>query len=150
MRGDITILYNVIGDNGHQVAFKNCALFIKSITKIDGTAIDDAEDLDLVMPMYNLLECSSSYSDTTGSLWLYCKDESNTFNANNSNNNLKSFNYKDKLLENAAADGNNGIPKNATIAVSLMYLSNFWRSLEMSMINCKAMDNVLRFVCSWC
>ena len=63
MRGHITI-------NGHsqptQVAFKNCAPFIKSITKIDGTKIDDAEDLDLVMPIYNLLEHSSNYSDMTG------------------------------------------------------------------------------------
>ena len=50
-----------------RVAFKNCAPFIKCIIKIDGTTIDDTKDLDLVMPMYNLLEYSSNYSDTTGS-----------------------------------------------------------------------------------
>ena len=65
VRGDITI----IGRNlATEVAFKNCAPFIKCITKNDGTTIDDAKDLDLVMPMYNLLEYSSRYSDTTGSL----------------------------------------------------------------------------------
>ena len=48
-----------------QVAFKSCAQFTKCITKINGTTIDDAEDLDLVMPMYNLIEYSSSYSEKT-------------------------------------------------------------------------------------
>ena len=48
--------------------FENCAPFIKCITNIDGTIIDDAEDLDLVMIMYDLIEYSSSYSETTGSL----------------------------------------------------------------------------------
>ena len=51
-----------------QVAFKNCAPFVKCITKIDGTKISDSEDLDLVIPMYNLMEYSSNYSETTGSL----------------------------------------------------------------------------------
>ena len=51
-----------------QVAFKNCAPFTNCITQIDGTTIDDAEDLDLVMPMYDLIEHSSNYCETTGSL----------------------------------------------------------------------------------
>ena len=49
------------------IAFKNWASFTKCITKIDETTIDDAEDLELVMPMYNLIEFSSNYSKTTGS-----------------------------------------------------------------------------------
>ena len=65
--GDITIT----GDNGAEVAFKNCAPFIICITKIDGTTIDDAEDLNLVMPIYNLLDYSSNYSDTKGSSWFF-------------------------------------------------------------------------------
>ena len=69
VRGNIT----TTGDNGAQVAFKNCAPFIKCTTKIDGTTIDDAEDLDLVTLMYNLLEYSSNYSETTGSLWFFLK-----------------------------------------------------------------------------
>ena len=50
-----------------QAAFRNCATFTKCITKIDGTTIGDAEDLELVIPMYNLIEYSSDYYKTTGS-----------------------------------------------------------------------------------
>ena len=70
---------------------KNCAPFTICITRIDGTTIDDAEDLDLVMPMYNLVECSSYYSETTGILWFYSKDEVTKFDAGIANsNNFKS------------------------------------------------------------
>ena len=62
-RGDIAI----ISAPQKQVAFKNCAPFTKCITKIDGTKIDNVERLGLVMPLYNLIEYSSSYSGTTGS-----------------------------------------------------------------------------------
>ena len=48
--------------------------------KIDDTTIDDAEDLDLVMPMYNLIQCSSNYSETAGIFWFYSKDEAINFN----------------------------------------------------------------------
>ena len=65
---DITI----IAHQATQVAFKNCAPFTKRITQIDGTTIDDAENLDLVMPIYNLIEQSS------GNLWFYEKDEATT------------------------------------------------------------------------
>ena len=57
------------------MAFKNWAPYTKCSTKVDGTITDDSEDLDLVMPMYNLLEYSSNYSETTRSLWFYSKDE---------------------------------------------------------------------------
>ena len=115
----------------------------KCITKIDGTTIDDAENLDLVMPMYNLLKYSSNYSETTGSSWFYSKNEATDFNADIANtDNFKSFKYKAKLLEKTVAqpeaNAGNGILRNATIAVPLKYLSNFWRSLEMPLINCKA------------
>ena len=114
----------------------------KCITKIDGATIDDAEDLDLVMPMYNLIEYSSNCLETTGSLWFYSKDEATNFDADISNtNNFQSFKYKTKLLGNAVAHDTpteaNGIPKNATIAVPLKYLSNFRRSLEIPLVNCK-------------
>ena len=94
MRGGITIL----GDHATQVAFKDCAPCIKCITKIDGTAIDDAEYLDLVKLMYNLLEYS--HSDTAGRLWFYSKDEATTFIANITNSDVfKSFKHNAKLLE---------------------------------------------------
>ena len=76
MRGDIT----VTAAGATQVAFKKCTLFTKCITKIDGTTINDAEDLGLVMQMYNLIEYSSNYSETTGSLWFYSKGEATKFN----------------------------------------------------------------------
>ena len=53
--------------------FKNCTLFIKFVAKIDGTTIDDTEDLDLVMPLHNLIEYSSNYSETAESLGFYSK-----------------------------------------------------------------------------
>ena len=59
VKGDVT----VTAVPAIQVSFKNCAPFTKCITKIDGTTIDDAEDLDLVMPMYNLIEYSSTFSE---------------------------------------------------------------------------------------
>ena len=87
--------------------------------------------------MYNLMEYSSNYSETSGSLWFCSKDEATNFNANIANDdNFKSFDCKAKLLGNTVADQTNGILKNATIAVPLRYLSNFWRSLEMLLINC--------------
>ena len=94
LRGNITI----IGHQVTQVAFKNCAPFTKCVTKITGTTIDDAEDLDLVMPMYNLIEYNSNYSETAGSLWFYSKDEATHFNIDIVNDNhFKSFMYMAKL-----------------------------------------------------
>ena len=93
----------VVATPATQVAFKNCALFTKCITKVDGATIDDDEDLDLIMPMYNLIEYSSNYSETTRSLWFYSKDEATDFNADIVNdNNFKSFKCKAKLLGNIA------------------------------------------------
>ena len=80
--------------NKSQVAFKNCAPFNKCIKKIDGTTIDDAEDLDLVIQMYNLIKYSSNHFETTGSLWFCSKYETTDFNADIANdNNFKSFKY---------------------------------------------------------
>ena len=59
------------------VTFKNCAPFTKCISRINNTDIDTAQDITIVMPMYNLIECSDNYSKTSGSLWQYCKDEPN-------------------------------------------------------------------------
>ena len=98
LRGDI----NIIGSGlPAEVGFKNCAPLIKGITKIDESILDDAEDLDLIMLMFDLLEYGSDYSDTTGSLLFYSKDEKNNFNTNIEDSNaVKSFKYRSKLLEN--------------------------------------------------
>ena len=100
--------------------------------------------------MYNLIEYSSNYSKTTGTLWFYSKDEPTNFNANMANSiNFKSFEYKAKLLGNTVAkpipNQANGILRNETIAVSLKYLSNFWRSLEVSLTNCKVELKLKRY-----
>ena len=105
IRGNIT----VTAARAAQVAFKYCAPSTKCITMIDGTTIDDAEDLDLVMPMYNLIEYSSNYSETKISLCFSSNDETTNFNVD------KSFKYKAKLLGNTVAQTNpnqvNGILK---------------------------------------
>ena len=107
MSGDIITAEN---NNPTPVAFKNCVPFTKCITKINGTAIDDAKDLDLVMPMYSLIEYSSNYSETTGSLWFSSKDKITNFDDDTENTNaFKSFEYKSKSLENTVPDGNSSI-----------------------------------------
>ena len=127
VRGNISIMIH----QSTQAAFKSCAPFTKCITKINGTTTDDAENLDLVISMYNLMKYSSNYSETTESLWFYSKDEGTDFIADIAKTtSFISFMYNSKLLENTGTDGANGILKNARIAVSFKYLSNFWRSLK--------------------
>ena len=81
------------------------------------------------MPMYNLIECSNNYSKTSGSLWQYCKDDPNKNLANS-----ESFKYKVQITGKTP---NNGNTKDVEIIVPLKYLSNFWRTLEMPLINCE-------------
>ena len=57
------------------VTFKNCAPFTKCISRINNTDIDNAQDIDILMPMYNLIEYSDNYSKTSQSLWQYYKDD---------------------------------------------------------------------------
>ena len=78
VKGTISIAVQA-GDNpnkGHkEVVFKNFALFTDCISKINNTQIDNAKDLDAVMSINNLKEYIDNYSKTTGSLWLYYRDE---------------------------------------------------------------------------
>ena len=111
------------------VTFKNCASFTKCIRRINNTDIDNAHDTDIVMPTYNLIEYSHNYSATSGSLWQYYKDDPN--------DNLtvsESFKSKVKITGKTSDDGNT---KDVDIIVPLKYLSNFWRALEMPLINCE-------------
>ena len=95
-------------NNPTQVAIKNCAPFISCITKIDGLTTDDAENLDLVMPMYNLIECSSNYTDMIGSLWFYSGDETTVFHTDVADtSDFKLLKHKAKLLGNTVASGDN-------------------------------------------
>ena len=119
-----------------QISFKNCTPFTTCITKIYEATIDYPDDLDLVMPRYNLIEHSSNYSEKAGSLWFYSKEESTNFNVDiATTNNSKSFMHKAKLLETTEADGANGTFWDALIAAPWKYLVIFcWRSLEITLI----------------
>ena len=80
-----------------EVTFKNNAPFINCISKINGIKIDNAEDLDVVMPMYNFLEYSKNYKKTTGSLWNCYRDQP----SNPLSSNSESFKYKISITGNA-------------------------------------------------
>ena len=157
----ITVTETASGNRKNRpLAFKNNAPFISYNSEINNTLIDNAEDLDILMPMYNLLEYSKNYRKTTGSLWNYYRDElTDDRNDNNFLNknviNSESFKYKTSVtgstynvdekitneegneIDNPAYDANKIGKKEVEIAVPLKYLSNFWRTLDMPLINCE-------------
>ena len=111
------------------VTFKNCAPFTKCIIRINNADIDNAHDIDIVMPMYNLIEYSDNYSKTSGSLWQYYKDD-----PNDNLTDFESFKSKVKITGNTPAAGNT---KDVETIVTLKYLSSFWRTLEIPLTNCE-------------
>ena len=117
-----------------QVAFKNCTPFKTCSKEIDVTLVDETDYIDIIMPMYNLIEYSDNYSDTSGSLWDFERDEIVDYANVTNDDNDPSFKYKASLIGNTETDGTR---KGVKIAVPLKYLSNFRRSLEMPLINCK-------------
>ena len=124
------------------VVFKNCALFARCVTHINNEHVETAKNLDIIMSMYNLLEYSDNYAESSGSLYRFKRDESPMNDNNNHLNvtldNLVSLKYKASVLGKATdADGNYRSLKNAKIVVPLKCQSNFFRSLEMPLINCK-------------
>ena len=158
VNGTITVDGNAARHRQNRpVILKNNALFISCITKVNGELIEDAEDLDIVMPIYNLLEYSKNYKKTVGSLYNYYRDELSDDGNNNNflNNNVvdsNTFKYKNKIIGNtynvdstiagaAGArvnnpnyDANRSGKKEVEIAISLKYLGNFWRALNMPLI----------------
>ena len=114
--------------------FKNCSPFNKWRTGINENFVDEADFINITMPMYNLIEYSDNYSDPSGSLWNFNRDEIiNNADVTNDDN-ASSFKYKPNLIGNTETNGRKGGVK---ITVPLKYLSNFWRSLEMSLTNSK-------------
>ena len=103
---------------------------------MNNTQVDYTEDIDIVMPMYNLIEYSNAYSKTSGSSWQYYRDEP-ALDANNNiidfpnNNSSTSFKFKKQIT----GETGNGGTKGVELMVSLKYLSNFWKILEMPLIN---------------
>ena len=109
--------------------FKTFTLFTDSISEINNTQIDDAKDIDVVMPMYNLIEYSDNYSKTSGNLWQYYVDKPAATVPNS-----ESFKSKIRIKRETPAAGN---VKDVKISVPLKYLSDFWRPLEVPLINCE-------------
>ena len=117
------------GERDKGVAIKNCAPFTSCISEINNTQIDNCKDIDIVMPLCNLLEYSDNYAKTSASLWQYYRDEPNDNLADS-----ESFKSKIKITGKTPAAGNE---KDVEIMVPLKYLSNFLRTLEMPLINCE-------------
>ena len=115
-----------------KLIFKNCAPLTKCISKINNIQIDNAEYIDIIMPIYNLIEYSDNYSKTSASLWQYCKeipvvnDDGDIVDFNGANA-TDSFNFKTKITGKTAADNNNGNIAgrvDVEIIVPLKYLSS--------------------------
>ena len=162
VNGTITVTGNQPRDRQNKpVILKNNAPFVLCITRINNELIEDADDLDIVMPMYNLLEYSKNYRKTRGSLYNYYRDELNDdANLNNfANNNVvnsNSFQYKNKIIgitnnvdstivpaaggarvANPNYDENNSGEKNVELAIPLKYLGNFSRALNIPLVSCE-------------
>ena len=113
------------GASGTQVVFKNCAPFRECRTETNDTFVDYADAINIAMPMYNLIKYSGHYSDSSGRLWSFKRNEI-TDNADVTNdNNTPSFKNKVSFIGITERYGTkNGLK----IAVPLKNLSNFWRS----------------------
>ena len=133
------LLQNQLIKKETSVTFKSNAPFINCISKINGGQIDNAEDLDVVMPMYNLLEYSKNCRKTTGSIWKYYRDES----SNPLSSNSESFEYKTSITGNTydvdedddGYDANKASKNETEVVIPLKYLSNFSRNSNIPLIN---------------
>ena len=158
VKGTITVTAPGVNNNADNIRdkrnrpliLKNNAPFVSCITRINGELIEDADDLDIVMSMYNLLEYSKNYRKTIGSLYNYYRDElsddaddTNFDNINVVNSNT--FKYKNKITSNtynvnAGVQGYD-VNKNGTqeveLAIPLKYLGNLWRALNIPLISCE-------------
>ena len=154
INGIITVAGNHPRDRQNRpVILKNNAPFVSCITRINGELIEDADDLDILMPMYNLLEYTKNYRKTIGSLYNYYKDELTNDQDDNFANinviNSDPVQYKNKLLDNMYNVDSACVPddggarennpnynanlsgtSNVILAIPLKYLGNFWRALN--------------------
>ena len=130
-------------DNNTRLALQNCAPFTKCNLEINDEHVDTAENLDIVMPMHNLIEYSDNYQDSSATLYQYKIDEppENDAVADLTADNSSSFKYKINLLGNPVV-ATNVARRNVKVVAPLKYLSNFFRSLEMPLINCKIKLNL--------
>ena len=141
---------NIRGKRNRPLTLKNKAPFVSCTTRINFNLIEDADDLDIVVSMYNLLEYSKNYRKTIGSLYNYYRDELGDDADNNNFDNIKvvnsnTFNYKNKIIGNTynlnAIDDGYDVNKNGTqeveLTIPLKYLGNFWRALNIPLISCE-------------
>ena len=140
---------NIRDKKNRKLISKNNDPFVSCTTRINGELTEDANDLNIVMPMYNLLEYSKNYRKTIGSLYNYYRDELTNDNNNNFANrnvvNSNTFKYKNKIISNtynvdaaaAGYDANKNGTQKVEIAIPLKYLGNFWRALNIPLISCE-------------
>ena len=160
VKGTITVTAPGVNNNANNirdkrnrpVILKNNAPFVSCITRINGELIEDADDLDIVMSMYTLLEYSKNYRKTIVSLYNYYRDElSDDADDNNFDNikvvNSNTFKCKNKIIGNTynvnvGADGyyvNKNGTQEVELAIPLKYSGNFWRALNIPLIICEVL-----------
>ena len=155
IKGTITVTAkaganNIKDKKDRPLILKNNVRFISCITKINNELIENAEDLDVVMPLYNSLEYSKNYRKTIKSFYNYYRGELSHDDNDNiflNNNVVKSdaFKYKNKIIGNtynvlvatAGHDANKEGMETIELAIPLKYLGNFWRALNMPLISCE-------------
>ena len=130
-------------DVNTRLALKNRALFTNCNLEINDEHVDTAENLDITMPMYNLIEYSDNYQDSSAILYQYKRDEPPEADAiaDLMVDNSSSFKYKISSLGNPVV-ADNIARRSVKVVVPLKYLSNFFRSLEMPLTNCKVKLNL--------
>ena len=160
VKGTITVTAPGVNNNADNIRdkrnrpliLKNNAPFVSCITRINGELTGDADDLDIVMSMYNLLEYSKNYRKTIGSLYNYYRDELSDDDDDDGNNfdninvvNSNTFKYKNKITGNTynvnagvqGYDVNKNSTQEVELAIPLKYLGNFWRALNIPLISCE-------------
>ena len=159
--GANNVVNNIRDKKNRSLILNNNAPFVSCMTRINGELIEDADDLDIVMSIYNLLEYSKNYRKTIGSLYNYYRDELNDDADDNNFDNIKvvnsnTFKYKNKIIGNTydvdaripnpdgAAHIDNPIyianksgTQEVELAIPLKYLGNFWRALNILLISCE-------------
>ena len=117
-------------NNKKNIIIKNCASFTNCGIKINNTQIDNAKDIDIVMPMYNSIEYSDSCSKKSGSLWQYYRDKP-FLNANAAIAGFPAYINNSALFKFKTIAGRteNDGTKTVKVRIPLKYLSNFWRTL---------------------
>ena len=153
VKGTITVTVPGVNNNANNIRdkrnrpliLKNNAPFVSCITRINGELIEDPNDLDIVIRMYNLLEYSKNYRKTIVSLYNYYRDELSDDADDNNLDNIKvvksnTFKYKNKITGNAGVAGydvNKNGKQEIELAIPLKYLGNFWKALNIPLISCE-------------